>query len=132
MITVTGLSVFFFWYFKADPNKAMLVALFMTLLVTGGIYFFQKYSITKMTKDLISGGNDLMSIIAILVVAWSLGSVSQDLHLAEFVQGQLGNSMPAWSVPVSLFLFTSTVTYFIGSGWAAASPIMPFAISLAV
>lgn len=131
MISVTGLSVFFFWHFKDDPNKAMLVALFFSLLATGGLYFFQKYSIGKMTKDLISGGNDLMSIIAILVVAWALGGVSQELHLAQFVQEQLGTSMPAWSVPVSLFIFSSAVTYFIGSGWAAASLIMPFAISLA-
>lgn len=131
MVSVTALSVFFFWYFKTDPNKAMLVALFFTLIVTGTLYFFQKYSLAKMTKDLISGGNDLMSIIAILVVAWALGSVSQQLHLAQLVQEQLGASMPAWSVAVSLFLFSSAVTFFIGSGWAAASLIMPFAISLA-
>jgi tetracycline resistance efflux pump len=132
MISVTALSVFFFWYFNEEPNKAMLVALFFSLLVTGAIYFFQKYSIASMTKDLISGGNDLMGVIAILVVAWSLGAVSQELHLARFIQEQLGGTMPAWSIPVSLFVFSSAVTYFMGSGWAAASLIMPFAISLAV
>lgn len=36
MMAVTVLSVFFFWYFKTDPNKAMLVALFFSLLVTEG------------------------------------------------------------------------------------------------
>ena len=40
--------------------------------------------------------------------------------------------MPAWSVPVSLFLLSGAVTYFIGSGWGAASLIMPLAITLAV
>ncbi len=115
-----------------DPNKAMLVALFISLIITGVLYFLQKYPITKMTKDIISGGNELMTIIAILVVAWSLGAVSQDLQLSKFIQDNLGSSLPAWSVPVSLFILSSTVTYFIGSGWAAASLIMPFAISLAV
>lgn len=148
MIAVILLSIFFFWYFgnkesnangtistviaATDPNKAMLVALFISLAITGIIYFLQKYTIQKMTKDIISGGNDLMSIIAILVVAWSLGSVSQELNLSQFVQQQLGTTMPVWSVPISLFLLSSAVTYFIGSGWAAASLIMPFAISLAV
>jgi Na+/H+ antiporter NhaC len=65
-------------------------------------------------------------------VAWSLGAVSQELHLSDFIQQQLGNSLPAWIVPVSLFTIASSVTYFLGSGWAASSLIMPFAISLAV
>jgi Na+/H+ antiporter NhaC len=44
----------------------------------------------------------------------------------------LGTSLPAWSVPALLFVLSSAVTYFIGSGWGAASLIMPFAIPLAV
>jgi tetracycline resistance efflux pump len=79
-----------------------------------------------------SGGNELMEILAILVVAWALGSVSQDLNLSEFIHQQIGSTLPVWAVPISLFLVSSAVTYFIGEGWAAASLIMPFAISLAV
>ena len=85
-----------------------------------------------MTKDLISGGNELMGVLLILVVAWALGGVSQDLNLSEFIRLQVGDSLPAWGVPVALFLVSCLVTYFIGEGWAAASLIMPFAISLAV
>lgn len=148
LITVIGLSLFFFWYFgktisapnsslltilaATSPNKAMLIALFISLVFTGGIYFLQGYPIAKMTKDVISGGNELMGIIAVLVVAWALGSVSQELDLSRFIQEQFGTSLPAWSIPVSLFVLSSAVTYFIGSGWATASLIMPFAISLAV
>ena len=147
MVVVIFLSFFFFWYFgkvkggvngnissviaATDPNKAMLVALFISMLITGAIYFFQKYSLKKMTTDIISGGNELMNILAILIVAWALGAVTQDLHLSDFIKLQLG-SLPAWSIPVSLFIVASAVTYFIGEGWAASSLIMPFAISLAV
>jgi Na+/H+ antiporter NhaC len=61
-----------------------------------------------------------------------LGAVSQELNLSSFIQQQLGNSLPVWSIPVTLFLISAAVTYFIGEGWAAASLIMPFAISIAV
>lgn len=147
MLTVIFFSIFFFWYFgkdkngvtgissiiaATDPNKAMLVALVISILITGMIYFFQKYPIQKITADMISGGNDLMNILAILVAAWALGAVSQELHLSEFIQQQVGTSLPAWSIPVSLFALSSAVTYFIGAGWAAASLIMPFAITMAV
>ena len=147
MLVVVVLSFFFFWYFgkaknteagsvssviaATDPNKAMLVALSISIFVTGLIYFIQKYPLRKMTEDIISGGNELMNILAILVVAWSLGAVSQELKLGDFIQQQVGNTLPGWSIPVSLFIIASAVTYFIGEGWAAASLIMPFAISLA-
>ena len=148
LLAVVILSFFFFWFFgraqapaggsiasviaATDPNKAMLVALSISILVTGLIYFFQKYPLRQMTEDIISGGNELMNILAILVVAWALGAVSQELKLGDFIQQQVGNTLPGWSIPVSLFLIASAVTYFIGEGWAAASLIMPFAISLAV
>ena len=147
MVVVIFLSFFFFWFFgkdkggvnsnissviaATDPNKAMLVALFISMLITGVIYFFQKYSIKKMTSDIISGGNELMNILAILIIAWALGAVTQDLHLSDFIKQRLG-SLPSWSIPVSLFIVAAIVTYFMGEGWAASSLIMPFAVSLAV
>jgi len=148
MLAVIFSSFFFFWYFgkskdgadgtissviaATDPNKAMLVALFISMIITGVVYCLQKYPVKTMTADLISGGNKLMEILAILVMAWSLGAVSQELKLSDFIQQQIGNSLPGWSIPVSLFITASAVTYFLGSGWAASALIMPFAISLAV
>jgi tetracycline resistance efflux pump len=132
LICLVALSLYFFWTMGSDPNRAMLIALFISLMMTGLIYGLQKYAIKDMMKDLIAGGNDLMSTIAILVVAWSLGAVSQQLHLAQFVEHQLNATMPFWSIPVFLFLLSSAITYFIGSGWATASLLMPIAISLSV
>ena len=148
MLALIFSSFFFFWYFgkskagadgtissiiaATDPNKAMLVALFISMIITGVIYCLQKYPVKTMTADLISGGNKLMEILAILVLAWSLGAVSQELKLSDFIQQQIGNSLPGWSIPVSLFITASAVTYFLGSGWAASALIMSFAISLAV
>ena len=147
MLSVVILSIFFFWFFgreeggggsiasaiaATDPNKAMLVALVLSMVLTGGAYRLQGYSVKKMTDDVIAGGNDLMTILVILVIAWSLGSVSRDLGLSSFVQQGVGSALPGWSVPLCLFALSSVVTYFIGEGWAAASLIMPFAISIAV
>ncbi|MBU4016611.1 hypothetical protein KJ980_01850 [Patescibacteria group bacterium] len=147
MLCVVLLSLFFFWFFgrsksndtsiisaitNTEPNRAMLVALFISIIISAIFYLFQRYDLKKMTTDFISGGNEIMTTLTILIIAWSLASVSQDLGLSSFMQQQLGNSLPAWSAPVLLFLLSSAVTYFIGSGWGAASLIIPFAIPLAV
>jgi len=147
MISVILLSVFFFWLFgreksgstsiisaitNTEPNRAMLVALFISIVVTAIFYVFQKYNLKQLTADVISGGNEIMTTLAILAIAWPLAAVSQELGLNALIQQQVGSSLPAWSVPVSVFLLSAAVTYFIGSGWGAASLIMPFAIPLAV
>jgi tetracycline resistance efflux pump len=148
MVVVIILSFFFFWFFgkdntggnstlssiiaATDPNKAMLVALFISIAITGLIYALQKYNVKQMTDNFISGANEIMPTLAILTIAWSLAAVSQDLGLSSLVKQQLGGSLPSWSIPVSLFILSSLVTYFIGEGWGAASLIMPFAIPLAV
>jgi len=147
LLVVIMLSIFFFWFFGKDkpgnnnfisamtntePNKAMLVALFISVIITAILYFFQKYNLKQMTSDVISGGNEIMTTLVILTLAWPLASASQDLGLNNFIQQTLGGSLPAWSIAVSIFIISSVVTYFIGSGWGAASLIMPFAIPLAV
>ena len=147
MLCVIFLSFLFFWFFGKDkaantsivaaitnsePNKAMLISLFITIIISGIFYFIQKYDIKKMTSDIIAGGNEIMTTLAILILAWSLAAVSQNLGLSSFIQQQFGGSLPVWSIPVLLFITSSAVTYFIGSGWGAASLIMPFAIPLAV
>ena len=147
MFSVILFSFFFFWLFgreksggasfisaltNTEPNRAMLVALFISIVVTAIFYVLQKYNLKQLTADVISGGNEIMTTLAILAIAWPLAAVSQELGLNALIQQQVGSSLPAWSVPVSVFLLSAAVTYFIGSGWGAASLIMPFAIPLAV
>lgn len=133
MLTVIGLSIFFFWFFtNAEPNRAMLVALFISIFVTAIFYAFQNYAIKEMVSDVISGGNEIMPTLVILAVAWPLAAVSQELGMNVFIQELVGSSLPVWSVAVTIFILSASVTYFIGSGWGAASLIMPFAIPLAV
>lgn len=147
MLTIIALSIFFFWFFgsersndssligaitSTEPNRAMLVALVISIFFTAIFYAFQKYNVREMVADIISGGNELMPTLVILAVAWPLATVSQDLGLNVFIQGLVGSSLPGWSVAVTLFILSASVTYFIGSGWGAASLIMPFAIPLAV
>jgi tetracycline resistance efflux pump len=147
LLSVISLSIFFFWFFGKDkpgnnsfieamantePNRAMLVALFISIAISAVFYFFQKYNLKEMTSDVIDGGNKIMPTLIILALAWPLATVSQALGLNDFIHQNLGSSMPAWSVAVSLFIFSSAVTYFIGSGWGAASLLMPIAISIAV
>jgi len=147
MLTVIALSIIFFVFLgserspdssligaitSTEPNRAMLVALVIAVVLTAILYAFQKYDIKEITADIISGGNEIMPTLVILAVAWPLAAVSQELGLNVFIEQLVGGSLPVWGVAVALFVLSAAVTYFIGSGWGAASLIMPFAIPLAV
>ena len=84
LISVIVLSIFFFWFFgknkpgnnsfisaitNTEPNRAMLVALFISILISAILYFFQKYNLKKLTSDIISGGNEIMNTLVILTLA---------------------------------------------------------------
>jgi Na+/H+ antiporter NhaC len=147
MLTVIALSIFFFWFLgpqqssdasvrgaitNTEPNRAMLVALFISIFVTAIVYALQKYGIKEMVSDVISGGNEIMPTLVILAIAWPLAAVSQELGMNVFIKNLVGSTLPGWSVAATLFILSASVTYFIGSGWGSASLIMPFAIPLAV
>lgn len=144
LLSVVSLSIVFFWFFGKDkssflsaindsqPNKAMLIALLISLIISAILYLFQKYDLRRMTKDIIAGGNSIITTLIILILAWSLAAVAQELGLSSLIKQQLGSALPSWCIPVFLFILSSAITYFIGSGWGAASLIMPFAIPLAV
>ena len=117
---------------NTEPNRAMLVALFIAVFVTAIVYALQKYGIKEMVPDVISGGNEIMPTLVILAIAWPLAAVSQELGMNVFIKDLVGSALPGWSVAVTLFILSASVTYFIGSGWGSASLIMPFAIPLAV
>ena len=92
MLTVIALSIFFFWFLgpqqssdaavrwaitNTEPNRAMLVALFISVFVTAIVYALQKYGIKEMVPDVISGGNEIMPTLVILAIAWPLAATER-------------------------------------------------------
>ncbi|RSL28898.1 hypothetical protein D7Z54_34075 [Salibacterium salarium] len=115
-----------------NPSRMMLLALMVTLVASVVLYLVQGLSLKKMTDHFVKGGNKLMATIIILLLAWPISDVSQDLGLTQLIEGTLeGTISPVW-VPLLVFIVTGAVTYFIGSSWGAWALMMPVAIPLAV
>lgn len=73
-----------------------------------------------------------MTTIAILAVAWPIARVSKNLGLPKLITTTVGNRLPAFLVPLTVFMLTAAVTFFIGSSWGTWALTMPLAIPLAV
>jgi Na+/H+ antiporter NhaC len=131
IVILIPLSFILMWN-SENPSRMMLLALMVTIVGSVGLYLIQGLKLKTVMDRFIKGGNKLMTTIIILVLAWPISDVSQDLGLTTLIEGTLaGTITPVW-IPLIVFLVTAIVTYFIGSSWGSWALMMPVAIPLAV
>ncbi|MCB9880958.1 MAG: Na+/H+ antiporter NhaC family protein [Planctomycetes bacterium] len=67
----------------------------------------------------------------ILVLAWCIGYVCEDLGTAYFLVAQTQGSLPPLLLPVLLFLLSCLVAFATGSSWSTMSILLPIVVILA-
>ena len=100
---------------------------------TAGILSLGKsvLSIGEIVNGWIDGAKSMFVACLILVLAWSIGSITDDLGTANYLVSILeGNIMPE-IVPVMVFILSSFIAFTIGSSWGTVAIVMPLAIPLA-
>jgi Na+/H+ antiporter NhaC len=71
----------------------------------------------------------LMAMI-ILILAWSLGEVSNVLKTADFLVSVLGDALPVFILPTMVFLLAAATAFATGSSWGAMGILFPLAMPL--
>ncbi len=146
LFLLLGLSLFLLWqdgvakgadtvfqaFSQADATFVMLLAVFITLIVTFVFYMIRKQSLEETIFHFYDGGNQLMQAIILLILVWSLSLVAEDLGFSKFINATLGSFLPSFTIPAIIFVLGSIVSYFIGSSWGTWGLFMPLGIALAV
>ncbi len=71
----------------------------------------------------------LMAMI-ILILAWSLGEVTDILKTAQFLVDILGDSLPTFILPTMVFVLAAATAFATGSSWGAMGILFPLAMPL--
>ncbi|MFB4168932.1 Na+/H+ antiporter NhaC family protein [Virgibacillus sp. JSM 102003] len=146
LFLLLGLSLFLLWqdgvakgadtvfqaFSEADATFVMLLAVFITLIITFVFYMIRKQDLSETIFHFFDGGNQLMQAIILLVLVWALSLVAEDLGFSQFISSTLGSFLPSFTIPAIIFLLGSVVAYFIGSSWGTWGLFMPLGIALAV
>ncbi len=99
-----------------------LSALLVAILLTVG----QKImSLEKSVETAISGFKTMVPAILILVLAWALALVTEEMHTAEFLTGVMGDSIPPWLIPAITFILAGFVAFSTGSSWSTMALVYP-------
>jgi Na+/H+ antiporter NhaC len=80
----------------------------------------------------IAGIRAMMLAMVILVLAWSLGAVTESLGTAQFISGLLQGNMPPQLLPVLVFAAAAAIAFATGTSWGTMAILYPLVIPLGV
>lgn len=127
-----GAKTIFEAFSMADATFVMLLAVFITLVLTFVFYVIRREKMNEILYHFYDGGNQMMEAISLLILIWALTLAAEDLGFSDFIGSSLGSFLPAFLTPAAIFVLGSVVGYFIGSSWGTWGLFMPLGITLAV
>lgn len=118
---------------NADSSVVLLWASFGGTFIAAIMGLVQRImTIKEIADSWINGVKSMTTASVILVLAWSLGSVNEGLHTADFIVSIAKDNIPAFLLPLIMFLIPLAISFSTGTSWGANSIVMPLAIPLAV
>ncbi len=79
----------------------------------------------------VSGFKSMVPAILILVLAWALALVTEEMHTATFLTGVMGDSIPPWLIPALTFILAGFVAFSTGSSWSTMALVYPLILPAA-
>ena len=79
----------------------------------------------------VDGAKSLVITTIILVLAWSLGGITEKIGTADFLVGVVTGALPGWILPFLVFIISCVVAFATGTSWGTMAIMMPLAIPLA-
>lgn len=87
-------------------------------------------SLEEVVNSWFHGVRAMLMAMIILILAWSLGEVTDILKTADFMVSILGDALPAFTLPTIVFLLAAATAFATGSSWGAMGILFPLAMPL--
>ncbi len=106
-----------------------LAALFAAMMLT----MSQKIMGLKDTVETtIAGFKTMVPALMILILAWALAMVTEEMHTADFLTNVLNDSeIPYWTIPAITFILSGFVAFSTGSSWSTMALVYPLILPAA-
>jgi Na+/H+ antiporter NhaC len=114
---------------NADSYTALIWAslsgLFLGILLTlgGGIM-----KLEDTMNTMLAGFRTMLPALMILALAWSLGTLTEELNTATFLTSALQDTLPPTWMPVVIFVLAGAIAFSTGSSWSTMAILYPIAI----
>lgn len=102
----------------------------MTIIILLVVY--KANTISQAFSTYISGMGKMTEIAVVLILAWSLGSILDELNTANNIAQILEGNVPSFIIPVLILIVGAFMSFASGSSWGTFAVMMPLAIPLGV
>lgn len=117
---------------KADPMNTLLWASFFGSFLAIFLPFVQGIcSLGELFDAWIEGSKSLVMALMILVLAWGLNGVCNDLGTGPFIAELVHKVLAPWALPFTVFLTAALVAFSTGTSWATMSILMGLSVTVA-
>ena len=73
----------------------------------------------------------VVSVLIILVLAWSLGAIGKDLGAPAYISALIDGRLPAYLIPAVVFVVGGIISFSTGSSWGTYAILIPLTIPIA-
>ncbi len=110
----------------ADSYQALLWASLLSLIVSVMMTVSQKImNLEETIQATLTGFKTMISAIVILVLAWGLAKITDDMHTADFLTNLLSDNVSPWLLPAITFVVAALVAFSTGSSWGTMAILYP-------
>ena len=118
---------------EANAFNALLWGSLTGCLVALGLAIGQRIlSVHEAINGLVGGMRAMLLAGVILVLAWSLSSVTEVLGTAQYLSGLLEGNLRPEFLPVLVFLTAASISFATGTSWGTMAILIPLVIPLSV
>ncbi|HIN39448.1 MAG TPA: hypothetical protein EYM84_04170 [Flavobacteriales bacterium] len=117
----------------SDPYSSLLWASLSSLLIAIFLSVSQRLlSLTASINAMMRGYKTMFTAIIILIFAWALAIVTEDLHTADFIaQTFLSGGIYPVLIPAVTFILASLIAFSTGSSWGSMAILYPLMLPAA-
>jgi len=116
---------------SADSYKALMWASLVGALSAALLSIGQRIlTLHETVEAWYAGLKSMLFGMIILVLAWSLSSVTEVLHTADFLISILGETLHPGVVPALVFVLSAATAFATGSSWGTMGILMPLVLPL--
>ncbi|NNF58816.1 MAG: Na+/H+ antiporter NhaC family protein [Rhodothermaceae bacterium] len=117
---------------EADSYPAMMWGSMIAVVVAVLLSVGQRIlTINEAVEAWYAGVRSMLLAIIILLLAWALANVNDDLGTAPFLVTLLSDTLSPGLVPAIVFLLAAATAFATGSSWGTMGILMPLVIPLA-
>lgn len=117
---------------SADPYKAMMWASFAGVLVAAVLSVGQRIlSLDEVVDAWYGGARATLFGMIILILAWAMSAVTDDLNARGYLISLLGDTVPVALVPTVVFVLASITAFATGSSFGTMGILIPLVVPLA-